>query len=204
MLTVRESRLFTAVYIDVEDGHEVDKKTEAGQASRRSQKVGDCNSDNTRWFDVTYLTVHRGFLDGAADEEEFEDGGHLEKAHYHVEVVCNDSCLHSKFVLMAEIVHTLHIKLHEGGVVDDTRDDNDAGADVEHSQWDQSDLPLLDHNAVEVVADEAEDAEVENDCDALAGVDQSLLGGIQIGSLVVYPAQFVILSICCICCSCES
>ena len=39
------------------------------------------------------IVILDSVLDRPADKEQLKDGGHLEKAHDHIEIVCNDSSL---------------------------------------------------------------------------------------------------------------
>ena len=71
----------------IEDRQHVEKSPKASKTAKGGKHVSYYDSNDARRLCLIQILVQRGLVDGPAYEEELEDGGHLEEAHDHIEVV---------------------------------------------------------------------------------------------------------------------
>ena len=71
----------------IEGRQHVKKRSKASKTAKGGKHVSNYDSNDTRRLCLIQILVKCGLVDRAAYEEELEDGGHLEEAHDHIEVV---------------------------------------------------------------------------------------------------------------------
>ena len=167
--------IFRSRIVLVINGQDIYHGAKASKTSYRCKKVCYCNSNDTGRLYIAFLVILYSLQNGTADEEQLKYWGYLEDAHYHIEVVGNDSWLDTK-ILYLTVSLIIFIILHLGRVVDDACNYNDCRADIEDCQWDKLEFALLYHDIKNVVRDEAEQSTVQTNYHYLTCEENLFLG----------------------------
>ena len=149
--------LLLRIFVKID--HRVQEHCEAADRYQGSSHVSDRNANDWGWLRLAQLVL-RCLVDLTEDEEELDDRGDLERAHDDIEVSCYHRCLERRLLPRAISRLALGVVHDAGEAVNWASCDDDGGAHVENSQRYERYLPLLDHDAPKVEADEDEDGEV--------------------------------------------